>query len=494
MSKDINKVANGLYVSRRRFVRATISSGIAASLASHYPVLAFGTTPLSLELKATPGRVRIVPEPYNKTDAWCYNNSVPGPEIRVTQGDRLKVEFDNGLDEETTVHWHGIRLPNAMDGVPHLTQKPIFPEEKFTYEFDAVDAGTFWYHPHQRGSEQVGRGLHGALIVEEKDPLQVDRDVVWVLDDWRLKRSAEISGDFENPHDMSHNGRIGNTVSINGKIPDVFEVRTNERIRLRLINSANARIFGLDFGSLSPVIIALDGQPVTPHTPDDNLVILGPGMRADLILDMTDRPDSQNTINDVFYQGREYALIDIKYGSFRIRKDVPDWSVELPPNPLAEPDFVNAEHHEILFTGGMMGQMVEQKMGVKSKSDNNSGNNIGSMMGMMHEKNMWFINGMAADGHITNPLLVLKKDRSYVFKMINATAWHHPIHLHGHSFRVISRDGVPTPYREWQDTVLMNPQERVEIAFVADNPGDWMFHCHILEHMAAGMMGVMRVV
>ena len=158
-----------------------------------------------------------------------------------------------------------------------------------------------------------------------------------------------------------------------------------------------------------------------------------------------------------------------------------------------------------------MGKMVEQKMGIRSESisDNHSfdssGNNpngdpdhnpvvnMEPMSGTMHRKNMWFINGVAADGHVSAPLLTLKQNRSYIFKMINATAWHHPIHLHGHSFRVISRNGVPTRYREWQDTVLMNPQERIEIAFVADNPGNWMFHCHILEHMAAGMMGVIRV-
>ncbi len=111
----------------------------------------------------------------------------------------------------------------------------------------------------------------------------------------------------------------------------------------------------------------------------------------------------------------------------------------------------------------------------------------------MRSGKMWLINGVAATGHIMDPFLTLQKDRSYVLDMRNDTAWHHPIHLHGHSFRVISRNGNPTMHREWQDTVMMAPRERVEIAFIADNPGDWMFHCHILEHMAAGMMGVIRV-
>ena len=118
---------------------------------------------------------------------------------------------------------------------------------------------------------------------------------------------------------------------------------------------------------------------------------------------------------------------------------------------------------------------------------------MGSMMGGMHSGKIWFINGVAATGHIMDPMLTLARDRSHVIAMTNAAAWHHPIHLHGHSFRVLSRNGTPTKHQEWQDTVLMEPRERVEIAFVADNPGDWMFHCHILEHQAAGMMGVIRV-
>ena len=117
----------------------------------------------------------------------------------------------------------------------------------------------------------------------------------------------------------------------------------------------------------------------------------------------------------------------------------------------------------------------------------------GGMMNRMHDGGIWFVNGVAAEGHILDPMLTLERDASHVIAMTNATAFHHPIHLHGHSFRVISRNGTPTAHREWQDTVLMAPRERVEIAFVADNPGDWMFHCHILEHQAGGMMGVIRV-
>jgi FtsP/CotA-like multicopper oxidase with cupredoxin domain len=445
-------------------------------------------------LRAEHGHAQIAPEPYGDTAVWYYDGSLPGPEIRIRQGQRLKIEVENGLDEETTVHWHGVRVPNAMDGVPHLTQAPIAPGETFPYEFDAVDAGTFWYHPHQRSFEQVGRGLYGPLIVEESDPVRIDRDVIWVLSDWRLTESAVMREDFGSRHDIMHNGRVGNTVTINGRVPGDFSVRKGERIRLRLINTANARIFGLDFSSHEPVVIALDGQPVEPHAPEGGLVVLGPAMRADLIIDMTAEAGSRISVNDRFYKGLEYRLVDLVYDGKPLRDSAPDWPVALPPNPLPEPDLEAAVRHEVTFNGGMMGNMVMQEMG-GSMGDASPGGmgGMGSMMGMMHSGKIWFINGVAAEGHVMDPMLTLARDKSHVIAMTNATAWHHPMHLHGHSFRVISREGRPTARREWQDTVLVAPRERVEIAFVADNPGDWMFHCHVLEHQAAGMMGVVRV-
>ncbi len=443
-----------------------------------------GAAPVQeVRLRAGKGSAQLVAQPHGKTAVWCFNDRLPGPEIRVRQGQRLRIHVENGLAEDTTVHWHGLRIPNAMDGVPHLTQRPIGPGEGFVYEFDAVDAGTFWYHPHQRSFEQVGRGLYGPLIVEEPQPPQVDREITWILDDWRLTEAAEISDDFGNRHDMSHGGRFGNVLTINGSMPEPLSVRPGERIRLRLINAANARIFGLDFAALRPQVIALDGQPVTSHEPQDGLVVLGPAMRADLIIDMTGTAGDRIDLIDRFYPRLAYRLTAFVYDGKPVREARAEGAVALPPNPLPEPDLGNAERHAVTFNGGMMGQMVMQEMGGQ----------MGSMMNMMRSGGMWFVNGVAADGHVLEPFLTLRRDGSHVIAMTNATAWPHPIHLHGHSFRVISRNGIPTARREWQDTVLMAPRERVEIAFVADNPGDWMFHCHILEHQAAGMMGVIRV-
>jgi len=161
--------------------RAFLTSAAALAASTVLPVSglrnARAASVKEFRLRAAPGRTHLVPEPYGETPVWAYNDAVPGPEIRVRQGDRMRVVIDNGIDEETTVHWHGVRTPNAMDGVPHLTQVPIAPGESFTYEFDAVDAGTFWYHPHQNSTVQVGRGLYGPLIIEEAAPVRVDREL-----------------------------------------------------------------------------------------------------------------------------------------------------------------------------------------------------------------------------------------------------------------------------------------------------------------------------
>jgi FtsP/CotA-like multicopper oxidase with cupredoxin domain len=418
------------------------------------------------------------------TAVWSYNGTVPGPELRFKQGERLRIAVENALDVDTTVHWHGVRVPNAMDGVPQLTQPPIKANGgRFTYEFELRDAGTYWYHPHLGSPEQVGRGLYGPLIIDEAEPPAVDRDAVWMLGDWRLDREARIVEDFGNFMDASHAGRIGNTVTVNGAIRETFELRGGERVRLRLVNAANARIFGLEFRGHDPMIIALDGQPVEPHRPEGGRVVLGPSMRVDLLLDAAGEPGRTYQVVDDFYPRRAYRLLDLRYAAERLRGGRAGGPPpKLAPNPLSEPDLARAQRHRIEFGGGMMGNMP--------------GMGMGGMQGMqMSHRMAWTVNGkpMPDNGHAHEPILQLGLGRSYVLELVNDTQWHHPIHLHGHAFRVITRDGKPTRRREWLDTALLDPRSRAEIAFVADNPGGWMLHCHILEHQASGMMAVIRV-
>ena len=374
---------NGNAITRR----ALLAGAAGTTLAGLLPRGAFAD---GFKLTAAPAKAILGPgQP--ETAVWAYNATVPGPELRVRQGARARIAVENRLAEDTTVHFHGIRLPNAMDGVPHLTQRPIAPGETFTYEFEVPDAGTYWYHPHVNSAEQVGRGLSGPFIVEEREPIAVDRDVVWMLSDWRLLPDGQISDDFGNMHDMAHNGRVGNTVTINGRVPDTFAVRRGERIRLRLINAANARIFGLRFAGHAPTIIAFDGQPVEPHAPPDGAVVLGPAMRVDLILDMTGKPGERFQVIDDFYRGLAYRLVDIVYGGEPLarasRSTAPS---RCRPTRMPEPDIASAERHEVTFNGGMMGQMMMRDRGMGGMMD---------MMEMMRSGKIWFINGVAMTGH-----------------------------------------------------------------------------------------------
>lgn len=465
-------------LTRRAFIGTAAALGALPLLPRH------ASSAPSFRLSPKPASVNLVGAEYPNTDVWAYDGKVPGPEIRIRQGDTLRVDVTNGLSEPTTVHWHGLRLPNAMDGVPDLTQPPIKPGENFTYEFDAIDAGTFWYHPHVRSSEQVGRGLYGPLIIEEPNPPKVDRDVTWVIDDWRLTKEAAIADNFGNGMDMSHGGRSGNTITVNGQLMEAFSVRAGERIRLRLINTANARIFGLRFDGLAPTIIALDGHPVEPHAPRDGMVVLGSGQRADLILDCSGDPGTSATITDSYNPRYSYTFATIKYDSAAPLRSSPlDAPIRLADNPLSPLDLGAAIRHQVLIEGGAMGRMDGATLNGKWLE-------IRELAG---QGKIWALNGIAAHGMKMDPLLTFKKGATHVVHLINQTGWPHPMHLHGHAFRILSRNGKPEPHTPWADTVLLDPQDEVELALVADNPGDWLFHCHILEHHAAGMACVVRV-
>jgi FtsP/CotA-like multicopper oxidase with cupredoxin domain len=448
--------------------------------------------PVSLPASAAPHTIRASPSTQSlgaqfaqPTAIWAYDGTSPGTVLRYRQGETAEIEVVNALPAPTTVHWHGLRVPNAMDGVPFVTQPPIAPGERFRYRFALEDAGTFWYHPHFRSHEQVTRGLYGAFIVDEDRPPQVDGDWIWVLADWLVADDGTIRTDFEDPRDMSHAGRIGNIVTLNGRMamhrgadPAPLRLPAGRRIRLRLINAASARIFVLGFSGFTPTVIAFDGQPVEPHPAPRDTVILGPAMRADLIVDV---PSGRFGIRDRTDPRREYYLREfIGEGDARPRAAF----TGLPPNPLPEPNLERAERHEIVLEGGARGRLRSARVG----------NKVVPIEAMVREHGMaWAMNGVAANDHVHDPFVSLERGASCIVSIVNRTEWPHPMHLHGHAFRVLAVNGQATRYREWRDTVIVNANGSVEIAFVADNPGEWMFHCHILQHQQGGMMGSIRV-
>lgn len=474
---------------RRYFLQmggACAAAGLAVPLSVAVgAAVAAGSAGLSTRLLPGAARVRMVGDEAPATAVWTYNGVEPGPVLRLRQGTPFHAVVENRLAEGTTVHWHGIRLPNAMDGVPGITQRPISPGGRFDYAFTPPDAGTFWYHSHEDSLVQMGRGLAGALVVEERNPPAVDRDLLWTIQDWRLEPNAEIAPGFNNRMEEAMAGRIGNTVTVNGRLPEAVHLRAGERVRVRLINAAIARIMALRFEGHRPVIVALGGQPCDPHEPAGGRILLGPAMRVDVMLDMQGEPGQSYRVVDDFYGGRlAYTLARLAYDKAPpLRPHPSDAPLHLPSNPVPRPDLTAAVLHEVRMQGGMMGGM------------GGGGMMGGGMMGMVNGA-AWAINGqsMTGDGNANMPpLFHIERGRSCILDFRNETAWWHPMHLHGHSFNVLTRDGAPVPHDEWGDTVLVRPREHVRVAFVADNPGDWMLHCHVMDHQVSGLMAIIRV-
>ena len=425
-----------------------------------------------------------------RTNVWGFNGSVPGPLLRMRKGETARIAVTNNLPpgNVTTVHWHGVRVPNAMDGVPQVTQDPISVGATFNYEFPLVDSGTFWYHPHQASFEQVARGMVGAFIVEEEKPIAVDREVVWVLNDFKVRPDGRQVEDFGRVEALGGGGRLGNVFALNGTQAGPgrrLELRQNERIRLRLINAATARIFLLDFRGHQPMIVAYDGQAVEPHPLAQGLLPLGPGTRVDLVLDGTGEPGQSFPVVDRRDQG--YQIATIAYSRQpALRSRVLSDPIQVAPNALAEPDPSKASEHFILFEGGMLGKPAIGMVDGKATE----------MTEIMKKQGLyWTMNYVAEHENILHrtPLFSFSKGEHVVLKMVNETEFEHPMHLHGHFFRVLRINDRPTAHREWRDTVMVSPRGSVDVAFVADNEGEWMFHCHILEHAAGGMMGTITV-
>jgi FtsP/CotA-like multicopper oxidase with cupredoxin domain len=407
--------------------------------------------------------------------------------LRYARGSNVDLHVVNRLAQPTTVHWHGLRVPNAMDGVPQVTQDPIAPGASFDYRFTAQDSGTYWYHPHQSSFEQVPRGLHGAFIVDEDKALAVDRELVWMLADFKLdERNAQVE-DFGRVQDFGTKGRHGNVLTINGTAAGAerrLELRPNERVRLRLINAASARIYRLEFAGHTPWIVSHDGQSVPPHPIPDGLLFLAPGQRTDLVLDGSAPPRGRYAITDRRTTHTEIATI--AYGGKPVRARPLPAPAALEANRHTEPKLEGATQHFLLFQGGEGGSPAIAAVDGKPMKVED----IRKEHGLT-----WTMNYSAQHEHamMHEPLFYMRKGEHVVLKMINNTLFEHPMHLHGHFFRVLANNDKPNPLREWRDTVLLGPEGSCEIAFVAENPGEWMFHCHILDHAAGGMMGTVVV-
>ncbi|MGR3436228.1 MAG: multicopper oxidase family protein [Shimia sp.] len=412
------------------------------------------------------------------TQLWGFDAgggaSMPGPLLRGTRGEAFARTLRNDLPEATSVHWHGLRLPNEMDGVPGLTSPLIQPGETREVAFDLRDAGTYWYHSHQRSFEQVERGLHGALIVDESEGApDVDADEVIVLDDMLLDPNTLQFASFGAPHDLSHGGRIGNVLAANGRVDLTLTARPGARLRLRLIAAQTARVFVLGLSGLDAWVVARDGQPLAQPERMAEDEPMGPGQRIDLIADLSSEGGAI-----LSREQEDYPLVLIEAeGAAQAVRPAP---AALPPNPgWALPDLGAAKAVALPLEGGAMGRLDSATLG-------------GETMGfraLAGRGAYWAMAGRADMGD--TPLVTAEVGETVRIDMDNMTRWPHAMHLHGYHFREVMPDGGFGPLR---DTLLMPGRSQGSVAFVAESPGDWMVHCHMLGHAVSGMMTWLRVV
>ncbi len=391
---------------------------------------------------------------YGATPSLGFNGSTPGPLLKVRQGEELAVSFENRSGQASSIHWHGIQIVNEMDGVPGLTQKTVPDGEDFEYRFVAPHAGTYWYHSHSRSWEQVARGLYGPLIVEEPTPTDVDADIIVIVDDWRLGEDATFIDDFDGMFHFAHGGRMGNYAKV---IPSQSSVRKGDRVRLRLINTANARIFPVDLKGIEGKLVALDGMPL--DVPEDiGTVTLAPAQRADIIGDV------KETIKFSFWAGQ----YDYDLGAIAVEGSHPSpRTSEVPalsPHGVLKPTDAPARRETLRMQGGAMG-------------------------GQHPGEDVWSLNGVSDLPE--EPWLKVERGMPVQISLVNDTSFHHGIHLHGHHFFEIADDGSLGPLR---DTSLVNPRESRDILCVFDNPGKWLLHCHMLGHAASGMKTWVEVI
>lgn len=416
---------------------------------------------LEIELEAQLADIEFIPGAPTRT--WTYNGTVPGPLIRAKVGDRVIVHFKNSLPEATTIHWHGLRVPNDMDGAPGFTQDPVASGGDFRYEFTVRDAGTYWYHPHVNSAAQVGWGLYGPIVVEDpNDPAEFGDDLVLVLSDMSLDPSGEFQAADSGGKFGDLFGREGSVLLVNGKVMPRLKVRAGKQQRWRIINAARSRYYKIRLPDHRLWRLGGDNG-LAANATDIYSTVVTPGERTDLVFTPRDAPGTLRTMR--------WVPIDRGYGTQFARPRVDMMEIETVDLPPVEPAPIPVQLRTIepIDLSNAIEKDIELTISI-SRTD--------VIMG---------INGVPY-WH-TKPMHA-RIGETHIWRLINNTDFDHPFHLHGYFFQVLDDTVVP----EWKDTVNVPVKSEVRIAIQFDErPGMWMYHCHILDHAEVGMMGHIHV-
>lgn len=428
-------------------------------------------------LVAAPGMTRLKSEPAQETPTWIFDGKSAPPVIRIKHGEAVQVRLVNKTDKPLSLHWHGVRNRNAMDGVGGVTQPPILPDAEFTYEFTPPDAGSSLIRPLivAGSSEPSGRGLAGMLVVEEKSPPSLDRDLSLIMQDWRLEESGAPLP-FGQTQFAAASGRLGNLVTINGRpIPETIEVPPASRIRLRIGNACNARATRIRFEGAKAYVVAVDGQPTDTFEPLRATLPFPPGTRYDIMLDMPPEAGARATVSALIGNGFALATL-VGTGEPATEKRPTIAPVGENKALPAEVKLQSAFRRDIVIAGGARIDKAKPQLEPAFTGD---------------PARIWQING-ASGSAAAPPLFSVKRGQVVVLAIRNDTSFIQPLHLHGHSFRLLHPlDDGWEPY--WLDTFQVVDGRTVRIAFLADNPGRWLISSTVLERFDTGLWGSYEV-
>ncbi len=397
-----------------------------------------------------------------ETALLTYNDVLPGPLLQARVGDRVIVHFTNELSEPTTIHWHGLRISDQMDGSP-MIQAPVEPGQSFTYDFTVPDAGTFWYHTHAHQIEQLERGLYGAIVVHEAELPAFSTERVFVADDIRLDTENQIAPFNASGPDIGM-GRVGNTLLVNGaEAPIAPPIARGAIERWRFISANNALSYGLRVTGADVRVIGTDGGLLPePFTLDR--VEVAAGQRYDL--EVRPHADAAEVVVEALI-----LVVDSQGNVFEEPFELVAAAVEgevladepvYPVVSLPASDVVPARALDWALSGGVVAGQVE-----------------------------FTINGEAVfvgDTHEHVILDTFEPNVPVTITLSSTVSPAHPFHLHGQFFQIVARDGQPVFEPGWRDTVHVRGAEDVTILAYFENPGRWMVHCHISEHAENGMM------
>lgn len=454
--------------------RRALLGGVAAFAWAPRPTFAQGAPGVAsadTTWTAAPGKARLKPEPAQETPIWCFDGKSAPPVLRIKHGEAVRLKLENRTEKPLSLHWHGVRNQNAMDGVGGVTQPPIAPGASFTYAFTPPDAGTSVIRPLVVGgsSEPSGRGLAGMLVVEEKAPPAVDRDLSFLLQDVRLEDDGQPLP-FGQVSFAAASGRLGNLVTLNGKpIPDAVDVPPGSRLRLRIANACNARTTRIRFDGAKAYVVAVDGQPTDTFEPLRATLPFAPGTRYDLLVDMPTEAGGVVTINALIGSGLALATITTKGTPLtQTRPEIKG----IGNNTLlpAEVRLQNAFRRDLILTGGA--KVEKDKPGIEPAYTGDP-------------TRIWQVNGVSGAAGAA-PAFSVKRGQVVVLTVRNDTSFLQALHVHGHAFRLLHPlDDGWEPY--WLDTFQLLDGKLARIAFLADNPGRWLISSTVLERFDTGL-------